>query len=58
MLIGMTKISKVNYAMRYPKKPVFSHAIKSGDLKSQKYNPETLSPSGNYTALLQSIRNL
>ena len=23
----MTKISKVNYAMRYPKKPVFSQAI-------------------------------
>ena len=56
MLIGMTKISMVNYVMRYQKKPVFSHAIKSGDEKSQNYNPEILSPSGNYTTLLQSTR--
>ena len=48
----------VNYAMRYQKKPVFSHAIKSGDEKSQNYNPEILSPSGNYTIYSKFMINL
>ena len=60
MLIGMTEITKVKYAMRYPKKPVFSPAIKKRRLKITKLqsNIEAYFCFRKLYNFLQSTRNL